>query len=126
MVKKIAKSLVEYVHDRAGDGLRTVVVLIDDDFEVYYLREDLKQSYSKEAYAEVVDTFRFDDPLMSPGIENRPVGERRAVVHYHQDACVIQLPVSESETILISLSREVSRDLIAFIESCREIVNEEE
>ncbi|AEN07069.1 hypothetical protein Halar_3472 [halophilic archaeon DL31] len=125
MVEEAAEQLTEYVYDRVGDGLRTVVIIKGDNHEIKYLNDDLQQGYTKEAYTEVVDTFRLKDPFLSPGLAGKPVGERRALIHYHENACVIQLPYSESETILLSVSREAGQNLIEFIESCREIVREQ-
>ncbi|WP_232703536.1 hypothetical protein [Halobacterium wangiae] len=125
MVEETAELLAEYVYDLVGDGLRTVVIVSNDDHEVYYLNDDLQQEYTRETYAEVVDTFRLEDPFLSPELAGKPVGERRALIDYHEKACVIQLPYSDSETILISVSRDAGRDLIEFVESCREIVREQ-
>lgn len=124
MVEKTAKILAEYLYDRIGEGLRTVVVVKEDDYDIIYLSDALQEEYTKEAYTEVVDTFRLEEPFLSPGLSGQPVGERRALIDYHEYACVIQLPYSDEETILLSVSREAGKDLIEFIESCREIVRE--
>lgn len=125
MVEETAKLLADYVHDRVGDGLRTVVIVNEDDYEIHYLNDGLRRDYTKGAFTEVVDSFRLEDPFQSPELAGKPVGERRAIIEYHENACVIQLPFSASETILISVSRDAGRDLIEFIESCREIVRDE-
>jgi len=122
MVEETARLLTEYVSDLVGDGLRTVVIVTEDDHTIHYLSDDLQREYTEEAYKEVVDTFRLEDPFLSDDLADTPVGERRALIDYHENACVIQLPFSETETILISVSRDAGRDLVEFIESCREIV----
>jgi hypothetical protein len=124
MVEKTAKILAEYLYDRIGEGLRTVVVVKGDDYDIIYLSDALQEEYTKEGYTAVVDTFRLEEPFLSPGLSGQPVGERRALIDYHEHACVIQLPYSDEETILLSVSREAGKDLIEFIESCREIVRE--
>jgi hypothetical protein len=124
MVKETAKHLTEYVSDLVGDGLRTVVIVTEDDHNIHYLSDELQREYTNETYKAVVDTFRLDDPFLSDELAGTPVGERRALIDYHENACVIQLPFSESETVLISVSRDAGRDLIEFIESCRKIVRE--
>lgn len=123
MVQNTAEQLTEQLLDRLDGGLRTVVIVKESGHEIAYLREDLRDTYSEETFTEVVDTFRLDQPFMSPGIDDRPVGERRAVVHYHEDAFVLQFPFSDTESILISLARETGRDLLQFIDYCREIVH---
>ena len=124
MVEETAELLADYLYDRIGEGLRTVVIIRDDDYEIKYLNDALRQDYTKDTYTEVVDTFRLEEPFLSPGLSGQPIGERRALIDYHENACVIQFPYSEAETILLSVSREAGQDLIEFIESCREIVRE--
>lgn len=99
-----------------------MVVVHEDGLNVIHLREDSQREYTTERFAEVVDTFRIEEPLFSPGIEEDPVGERRALLPYHENACVLQLPYSNSVTILVSMGREAGRDLVEFVESCREIL----
>jgi len=72
MVEEIADLLTEYVYDLVGDGLRTVVIVRDNDHEIRYLKDDLQREYSKEAYAEIVETFRLENPFLSPALEGTP------------------------------------------------------
>jgi hypothetical protein len=118
------KRLTKHLYDIVGDGLRTVVVVQHDDIDIEYLREDLEEKYTMEMFAEVIDEFRFEQPLMSPDVKGKPVGERRAVIHYHKNAFVLQFPRSASETILVSLSRDTGIQLLQFIENCRTILEE--
>lgn len=124
MVARAAGRVTEFLLEQVGDALRTVVIVSIDDFEISYLREDLKQDYSEEAFTEVVDTFRLRQPFFAPSIDEFPVGERRAIVHYHENAFVLQIPFSDTRTVLISVTREVGRDLLGFIEECRKLVQD--
>jgi hypothetical protein len=119
-----SKRLTRHLYDIVGDGLRTVVVVQHDDIDIEYLREDLEEEYTMEMFAEVVDEFRFEQPLKSPTVKGKPVGERQAVIHYHENAFVLQFPQSASETILVSLSRETGVRLLQFIENCRTILKD--
>lgn len=119
MGHEAARRVTEFLHDRIGTDLRTVVIIREEGHDIHYLREDLQERYDGETYGDVVDTFRLEDPYMSPGIEDRPVGERRGIVHYHEHAFVIQFPVSDGESVLISLSRDSGRNLLQFLETCR-------
>lgn len=122
MVTQAANRVTEFLLDKVDDGLRTVVIVQPDGFEITYLNDALKREYAREEFADVVDTFRLDDPLWSPDIEQMPVGRRRAVLHYHANAFVLQFPCSDEETILISVTPEVGRDLLGFIDECRKLV----
>lgn len=125
MVHEAARRVTEYLLDTVGDDLRTVTIVRPDDFDVTYLSDALKREYSAETFATVVDTFRLNQPLFSPDIEGAPVGERRAILHYHEHAFVLQFPFSATETILISVDRDVGRDLLGFIEDCRQLVRDD-
>lgn len=122
MVVGAAHRVVEYLSDRIDDDLRAVIIVREDNHTVAHLNDDLRQRYSPDTLSKVVDTFRLREPLFAPDIEGDPIGERRAVVHYHEQAFVLQIPFSETETILISVSRDVGRDLLGFIEECRQLV----
>lgn len=125
MVQETAQKLTKYLRNRLGDGLRTVVVVQGDGHEIHYLREDLERAYTTETFADVVDTFRFETPFMSPDIDSRPVGKRHAIVNYHENAFVLQFPFSESESLLVSLAPDTGRDLLDFIEQCRRLVEQD-
>lgn len=126
MPRRAAERVTQALLDQIGTGLRTVVIVTPDDFEPYYLSETLRDQYSKGTYANVVDAFRLETPMFSPEIDDFPIGERRAIVHYHENAFVIQFPFSETETILISVQPEVGRELLRFIEQCRELVRDDD
>lgn len=125
MVRDAAARVTNFLRDRLGDGLRTVAVVTPDGYQVTYIADTLDKQYSDEAYAEVIDSLRLERPFLSPLIEDFPIGERRAVLHYHENAFVLQFPFSDTESILISMSPEVGSDLLDFIETCRRMVQEE-
>lgn len=122
MVKEAAIKLTEHVREQVGQGLRTVVIIREEGWEIQYLRSDLWEEYTAETFDRVTNTFRLEEPFLSPEIESRPIGERRAIVHYHENAFVLQFSYSENATILVSLSRDTGRDLLEFIEDCRRII----
>ena len=125
MARTATERTAAFVRDRIGDGLRTVVLVTENDWETAYLRDDLKTVYDRRTYSEVVDAFRLQEGFMSPNIDGHPVGERRALVHYHESAFVLQFPFSETETILVSVTNDAGRDLMGFIETVRQVVEGE-
>lgn len=124
MVEDAAQHLTDFVLEKAGDGLRTVLIVHDSGYDVSYLRDDLEKTYTTEGFSQVVDAFRLENHFLDPELKHQPVGERRALVHYHQNACVIQIPYTSTETILVSISREAGRDLVSFIDACRRVVED--
>jgi hypothetical protein len=125
MTEAAARRIVEYLRDRIGRELRTVVIVREADWEIYYLRDDLQREYTRESFGEVVDHFQLDAPKQPPDVAEWPVGGRRGVVHYHETAFVVQFPVSDTERILISLTPEVGQDLLAFMEACRNLIEDD-
>lgn len=125
MVDAAAERVTEFLREQLGDELRTVVVVTEDDWRMAYLRDDLKAEYDSEAYSAVVDSFRLETRLLSPETDALPVGERRALIHYHENAFVLQFPFSETESLLVSVTSEAGRNLMGFIETVREVVDDE-
>lgn len=123
MVEDAAKRVTTFLLERVDDGLRTVVIIEDTTYEIVYLNEELREQYTPATFREVVDSFRLENPLFNPGIEDKPIGERRAIVHYHANAFVLQFPYSETESILISVHPDIGRDLLGFIDECRTYVH---
>ncbi|POG54722.1 hypothetical protein [Haloferax marisrubri] len=123
MVRDTARRLAEYLSRRIGDGLRTVVIADDDGFELEYLRDDLSERYTDGTLTAVISDLRVETPFSTPGIDTHPIGERRAVVHYYENAFVLQFPFSEAERIIISIGTDAGTDLLRFIEDCRRIVD---
>lgn len=124
MIQTAAKRLTRYLRDELEVGLRTVVIVQEESHEIYYLRQDLREEYTEATYEQVIETFRLDDSSISPEIDGTPVGDRRAVVHYHENAFVLQFPFSETESVLISITPEAGRSLLQFIEDCRQLVDD--
>lgn len=125
MVDDTARRIVEYLQDRIGDGLRTVVILTPSEWEGAYLREDLKSDYDEATYEQTVELFRDTHDVELPPESAEHIGQRHAIVHYHEHAFVFQFPFSETETILVSVEADVGRELLGFIEACRQIIQGE-
>lgn len=123
MVEQTAKTLTGYLRNQVNGYLRMVLIVRESSYDVQYLRDDLRDEYTSETFERVVDFFRFDDPLTNPNLESEPIGERQAVVYCHKNAILIQFPFSETESILVGLSREAGTDLLGFLENCRERVD---
>lgn len=119
MVEDAAERVTAFVRDRVGDGLRTVVIVNEREYDIVYLDDGLRDQYTSTTFRDVVDSFRLENPLFNPDIEDKPVGERRAIVHYHENAFVFQFPYTETESILISVYPDVGRDLLGFIDECQ-------
>jgi len=108
------------------DGLRTFVTITPDDFTVHYLSDELSRRYDEASFDAVLDEFRIDPSFLSADGGDYPIGDRRAIIYYHEHAFVLQIPAGGSRSHLISVTPDVGRDLMRFVERCREQLGENE
>ncbi|WP_136717942.1 hypothetical protein [Halorientalis salina] len=124
MVRDTARRVTDHVLDQVGDELRTTAVLTPDDWEVVYLRDDLSEQYAPDEYEQALTAFRATTEVDQPAVETLPIGERRAVVHYHEHAFVLQFPYQPGKTVIVSVEPAVGSSLGSFIDECRELVDD--
>ncbi|MEF8787227.1 MAG: hypothetical protein V5A45_14955 [Haloarculaceae archaeon] len=120
MPQNTGTRLVQYARQQVDDALRTVLVLYDNDYEILYLRDDLKGSYSPEEYESVAESFRIEMNAEASDWEDAPIGEKATVIHYHDSAYVFQFPHEDCHSILLSVEPRVGSRLKSFIDGCRE------
>jgi len=89
------------------------------EWELRSLRDDPEREYDESTHGEVVEGFRLGESSPAPATGDRPVGERRAVVHYHENTFVLQFPLDGQRTVPASVTRDAGRELLGFVEDCR-------
>jgi len=120
MIREAGNQLAEYALNELGDEVRTVAVLYEDDCEVVYLRDDLRESYEPEDYKEVADSFRIEMRGEQHLKKESPIGPKRSIIHYHDNAFVFQFPHDDCHSIILSVAPSVGSDLRSFINACGE------
>lgn len=125
MAKEAAHRVTKYVEEKCGEDLRTVVLITEDGWEGIYLRDDLKEEYTKTVYGETVELFRPTGDTRFSSDLSLPLGTRHASVFYHEEAFVFRFRYSWSEHILVSISPGAGRELLDFIGDCQTIVQAE-
>lgn len=109
-------ALGEWLLDRLGEDLRTVVTVRDDGGEIEYLREDLRAAYDQESYSEVVHAFRESRREPPYDFEDYPLGGQRAVVYHHENGRVVQLRGPDGGPVSFSVepgTRAPDHELVA-------------
>lgn len=112
--------LAKYAREELGDSLRTIAIIYEDSFEVLYLREDLKDRYTRETYGDIVDVFREIPAPSWHGEGESPLGDRTSVVHCYENAFVFQFNISGCHSVLMSVEPDVGTKLRTFIGDCQE------
>lgn len=126
MPREAARRLERFVKETVGDDLRTVVLITEDGWEGIYLREDLKQNYSKSVYEETVELFRPTEDTRFSSDVTLPLGTRHASIFHHEEAFVMRFRYDWNEHILVSVSPEAGHDLLDFLGDCRTIIQGDE
>lgn len=126
MAKEAARRLKRYVQEAVGDDLRTVVLITEDGWDGIYLREDLKQEYTKTVYGETVELFRPTEDTSFSSDLTLPLGTRHASIFHHEKAFVMRFRYSWEEHILVSVSPSAGHDLLEFLGDCRTILQGDE
>jgi len=119
MPLETGNKLVEYALGEVNEKLRTVVVVFADDFEILYMREDLRETYSPSQYKRVVDSFRTERKLERDSEATAPIGAKQSLIHYHESAFVFQFPHEDCHSILLSVEPSVGPRLESFITDCQ-------
>lgn len=107
--------LVAALRDRAGDDVRVVGTHDDSDWEIAYMRDDLRDAYSTASVDDIADDLVFD----ALGVEQQEslyeLGDLRATVRLFDDGFVVHVPVADHEGVLVSLGEDADlrgRDVV--------------
>lgn len=119
MARDVGERLVTYGRKKADDSLRTIAILSEDDCEILYLRDDLKDEYDPEEYKAVADSFRTDESIEPQETVDSPAGRKKSVIHYHDHAFVFQFPHDEYHSVLMSVEPTIGSQLKSFINECQ-------
>ena len=110
------EELTPYLKQTAGEYLRGVVDYDGDEYEVQYIRDDLRKARLKSEVDKMVDRLRKE----SRSAERRafPFGEVNGTVRSLEKAMVMHFPDTQGRGTIVTLDPEVARQLNTFIGSC--------
>lgn len=115
-----ATVLAGYARGRIGDQLRSVFAYDDDEFDLAYLREDLRGEYGPSDF----ETFRhavFESERALGAANRERIGERIATVHVFENAYALRISVPDhTGGVVASLDFTVGTELHEFVTNCRE------
>lgn len=116
--------LVAFLEEEVGDGLRAVVVYTPEAAEVLELRADLQGEVNLEAFETTVDQARtVAEVLYYVGeLQGETLGQPVANAAVFEHTIVFQLPLERGHGVLVTLERDVGRDLSSFVDRCRGVL----
>lgn len=117
MVGDSHRRLLQYLKEQTDDYLRGVGVYDADDYELLYLREDLRTERVRGELDKMVTRFRQE----SRAREQRafPFGELTGTVRTFEEAMVMHYPHTQERGIVVTFEPGVGRDLNTFMHECK-------
>jgi hypothetical protein len=116
---QVEPTLVDDLLDEFGDGLRAVATYEDYEYEVEFMREDVRDDYSRE---EVDRVFR-QVSIEGMGYENFQqlfhVGRLECALYGFEGALIFHFPPDPFHGLVVSIDRDVSFNPDAIIDICQ-------
>lgn len=108
--------LTSYLKDTAGDYLRGVVSYNGNEYDIQFIRDDLRERRLKSEVDKMIDRLREE----SRSREHRafPFGNLNGTVRSFEEAMVIHFPSTQSRGTVVTLDPEIARQLNTFVGSC--------
>lgn len=120
-----ADTLAAFLRDRLGENLRAVGIYREGDDEWVYLREDLQSAYPFDDLEMLADEARtVHECLEAVSDADLPLGTSRACLHAFDNALIIHFLLGDGTGAVASFEPEVGGRLHAFIDRCREIIED--
>ncbi|WP_134670907.1 DUF7522 family protein [Halorussus marinus] len=117
-----AESLTEFLRERVGDHLRSVVHYTADDWQVVYLRDDVADRYADGEIERAVDDVRLEG-LGKPHQESLyDHGELNCTVKCFENAVEMHFAHDANTGTAVALDAEVFAVHNTFIGRCRELM----
>jgi hypothetical protein len=115
-----AQRVARYCTETVGEKLRSVSEYDETGVTTVYSRPGLREDYTDEQAAALLETaMEQNQRLHRSNIEGAPLGEPRAAVYAFEEAFVVQLPVSETEGIVVTMDADVGTQLGGFVRALR-------
>lgn len=110
--------LLSYLEETAGEYLRGVVWYEDDEYEIHYIRDDLRTRRLRSEVDKMIDRLRRES--RSGERRSFSLGEVNGIVRSFEEAMVMHFPSTQGRGTVVTLEPEVARQLNTFIGSCLE------
>ncbi|MFC7080377.1 DUF7522 family protein [Halorussus caseinilyticus] len=119
-----SEALTEFLRNRVGDHLRSVIYYDDDGGEVLYVREDVADQYTDDDIDQVVRDVRLEaveKPHQESLYEHGPLN---CTVRSFDDAVEMHFPHDETSGTAVALDGEVFAIHGTFIGQCMDAMDD--
>ena len=121
--KHISKSLSRYLNDRVDDLLRGVVHYRDEEFEVVYLREDIREQRHRDEVEQMLSRITHEGTTEEE--QSFPFGHLRATLRIFDETIFMHFPIENQTGVVVALEPEVAQSLNSFVGDCLDHIYDE-
>ncbi|NHN58633.1 MULTISPECIES: hypothetical protein [Halorussus] len=120
MTETPSEALTEFLRERVGDHMRSVLTYDDEGAELLYVRDDVADQYTDEEMARVADDVRLEAVAKHHQEDLYRHGELNATVRCFDDAVEMHFPRDETSGTAVALDGEVFAIHNTFLGRCLE------
>jgi hypothetical protein len=95
-----------------------------DDYEVVYLRDDVREQYSDDEIEDVVEDLRWESFAKSTQERQYRLGSLNCSMQAFEEGIVMHFPYDDNRGTLISLEPRAARQLTGCIDDCLSQIND--
>ncbi|MFC4553582.1 MULTISPECIES: hypothetical protein [Halorussus] len=116
MTEESYHQLISYLKSETGELLRGVITYDSDEYEIHYIRDDIRTQHLKNDVNKIIKRLRRE----SRPSEHRsfPFGELNGIVRSFENAMVMHFPDTQGRGTVVTLEPEVARQLNTFLGNC--------
>ena len=121
--KQISKRLSTYLNERVDDLLRGVAHYQQDEFEVVYLRDDIRERRHREEVDKMLT--RIKQEGTDEEERSFPFGHLHATLRIFDETIFMHFPIENQTGVVVSLEPEVAQSLNSFVGDCLDHIYDE-
>jgi len=111
------QSLVRFLNNEAGDYLRGVAAYQSTDYEILYLRGDVRSERFEAEVDKMIERLRQESRTREQ--QSFPFDDLNGTVRSFSDGMVMHFPRTQERGMVVTLEPEVARQLNTFMARCR-------
>ncbi|WP_132058411.1 hypothetical protein [Halorussus amylolyticus] len=122
--EKPSERLTDFLENRAGDHLRSVLQYDSDDKTVVHVRDDVADEYSDDDVAAVMQDLRLEAIEKSHQESLYDHGELNCTVRCFDDAIELHFPREEAKGTVVALDADVLEAEAALVGECMDALGD--
>ena len=113
-----ARAIVDALTDDVGEGLRSVAEYDNNGYELYYIRDDLEETYSAEEIQRVYEQIDVEGLGYYTLQKVFKAGDLECATYTFEDGRMFHLPIGDFSGLFVSIDRSTAIDHDAVIDRC--------